>query len=56
MIKNPMSVKEILHKNNSPAMFSPVSPAPILDVSAGNSQRVLVDKSGMIRKSDGDAQ
>jgi hypothetical protein len=33
-----------------------VSPASLLDVSSGYCQRALVDESGMIRKSDGDAQ
>jgi hypothetical protein len=53
MLKNAMSMKVILHRQNSLAVFCQVSPASVLDVSAGNCQRGLVDESGMIRKQMG---
>jgi hypothetical protein len=48
-------MKEILRKQNI-AAISPNYPASLLDVSAGNCQRALVDESGIIRKVGGDSQ
>jgi hypothetical protein len=49
MLKNPMSMKEILHRQNSVLISRQVSLASLLDVSASNCQRALVDESGVIR-------
>jgi hypothetical protein len=49
MLKNPVSMKEILHRHNTTTIFHQVSPALLLDISAGNCQRALVDVSGMVR-------
>jgi hypothetical protein len=48
-IKEPTSMKEILHRQNSVAISHQVSPALLLGTSTGNCQRALVDKSGTIR-------
>jgi hypothetical protein len=42
-------MKEILRRQHSPAIFSSISPASLLDVSDGSCQRALVDESGAIR-------
>jgi hypothetical protein len=52
-VKNHMNVKEIVGRQNSSAIFHQVSLALLLDISAGNCQRALVDKSGMIRNQTG---
>jgi hypothetical protein len=49
-------MKEILRRQNLIIIIRQVYPALLLDVSAGNSQRVVVDESGMIRSQMGDAQ
>jgi hypothetical protein len=49
MLKNATGMKEILYRQNSAAISHQVSPDSLIDFSAGNCQRVLVDKS------DGDA-
>jgi hypothetical protein len=49
MLKNPMSIKEMLCRKNSAAISCQISPALLLDVAAGNCKRDLVDESGMIR-------
>jgi hypothetical protein len=49
MLKNPTSMKKTLHRQNSAIISSQVSPASLLGVSTGNSQRAVVDKSGIIR-------
>jgi hypothetical protein len=49
MLKNATDVKEILYRQNSAAISHQISPDSLIDFSAGNCQRVLVDKS------DGDA-
>jgi hypothetical protein len=48
-LKNPMRVKEILHKQNLAAISHQVSPASLLVVSARICLRAVVDESGMIR-------
>jgi hypothetical protein len=55
MLNKPTSMKEILRRQNLLGTSSPSFPASLLDIFAGNCQRALVDKPGMIRKSDGDA-
>jgi hypothetical protein len=42
-------MKEIIHRQNSLAISRQGTPASQLDFSTGNCQRVLVNKSGMIR-------
>jgi hypothetical protein len=54
MVKIPTSMKEILRRQNLSAISSPSFPASLLDVSAGNFQRALVNKLGTIRKADGE--
>jgi hypothetical protein len=49
MLKNLMSIKDKLCKQNAEAISRQVSPASLQDVSDGNCQGALVDKSGMIR-------
>jgi hypothetical protein len=49
-------MKEILRRQNSAAISRQVSPASLLDVSAGSFQRALVNESGLIIKSEGDSQ
>jgi hypothetical protein len=49
MLKNPTSMKEILLRKNSAAIYRQVSPTSLLGFSAGNCLRALVDESGMIR-------
>jgi hypothetical protein len=48
MLKNPMGMKGILHRQNSMAISHQVSHALLLDVSAGNCQTALVNASEMI--------
>jgi hypothetical protein len=43
MLKNPKSVKKILGRKNSLAISFQVSPASVLNVSAGNYQTALVE-------------
>jgi hypothetical protein len=52
MLKNTIKVKEILHTQNSVAISHQISPS-LLYVSSGNCQRVLVNKSGMIKNQGG---
>jgi hypothetical protein len=52
ILKKPTGMKKMLCRQNSAA----VSPSFLLDVSAGNFQRALVDGPGKIKISDGDAQ
>jgi hypothetical protein len=47
--KNYTSMKDILSRQNSAAVFFAVSSPSLLDVSAGNFQRASVDESGVIR-------
>jgi hypothetical protein len=49
-------MKETLRRQNVVVISRQVSPASLLDVSAGNCQRTLVDESGMIIKADGVTQ
>jgi hypothetical protein len=42
-------MKEILHRQNPLTFSHNVSPASVLDVSAGNCQIALMDESGMIK-------
>jgi hypothetical protein len=49
MLKNPLSMKGIFHRKNETAISRQVSPASLVDVSAGNCLGALVDKLGMIR-------
>jgi hypothetical protein len=49
MLMNPTGMKEILRRQNLLAISLPSSSALLLNVSVGNSQRALVDESGMIR-------
>jgi hypothetical protein len=42
-------MKEILHRQNSASISRQVSPASLLDVSADNCHRALVDESGLIK-------
>jgi hypothetical protein len=49
MLKNLTSMKEILHRQNSAAIYRQVSPASLLDVSPGCCQRALGDECGLIR-------
>jgi hypothetical protein len=44
-----MRMKDILHRQNAVSVSHHVSPASLLDVSAGHYQRGLVNESGMIR-------
>jgi hypothetical protein len=44
-LKNPTSIKEILHKQNSVAIFHELSPVSLLHASANNCQRALVYES-----------
>jgi hypothetical protein len=39
MLKNPMNMKEVLHRQNSVVISHQVSPPLLLDVCAGNCQR-----------------
>jgi hypothetical protein len=41
-------MKELLRRQNSEVTSCQVFPATLLDTSAGNCQRALVDESGMI--------
>jgi hypothetical protein len=54
-VKYPYEYEEILHRQNSVAISREVSLALLLDVSACNCQRALVDESGMIRTQIGRA-
>jgi hypothetical protein len=56
MLNISASMKEVLRRQNSTAVSRQVSPDSLLYVSTGNCRGALVDESGMIRKSDGDAQ
>jgi hypothetical protein len=56
MLKNLTSMKEILRRQNSAAISCQVSPASLLDVSADNLQRALVEESGMIKNNMGTQQ
>jgi hypothetical protein len=47
-------MKEVVCNQKLAAISHQVSPASLLDVSAGNCQRALVDESGTIRKTDGE--
>jgi hypothetical protein len=49
LLRNPASMKVILHKKNSAAISPRIFPASLLYVSAGNCERALVDASGMIK-------
>jgi hypothetical protein len=49
-------MKEILCRQSQLPFSRQVSPAFLLDFSAGNCQRALVDESGNIIKFDGDAR
>jgi hypothetical protein len=53
MLKNPMSMKDRLPRQNSAIISSSSSPTSLVYVSAGNCQRGLVEKSGTIRKEMG---
>jgi hypothetical protein len=53
MLKDTMSMKMILHRQNSVAISCQVFPAFLLDVSTGNLQTDLVDESEMIRNQIG---
>jgi hypothetical protein len=53
MLKNPMSMKGILHRQNSAAISPKVSPASLLVVYAGKFATALVDKREMIRNQMG---
>jgi hypothetical protein len=52
-IKNPTSMKEIFRRQNLIAISRQVSPASLLDISAGNFQRALMNESGSIRSQMG---
>jgi hypothetical protein len=49
MLKNPKGMQEIFRRQNLAAISRHISSASLLDVSASNCQRALVDKSGMIK-------
>jgi hypothetical protein len=49
MLKNLMSMKVILCRQSLMAISHQVSPASLLDVSADNHQRALVDETEIIR-------
>jgi Ni,Fe-hydrogenase III small subunit len=49
MLKNSMSTKKILRRQNHLAIYHQVSPASLINVSLCNCQRALVDESEMIR-------
>jgi hypothetical protein len=49
--KNPASMKEILRRQYTRTFVAKFLPASLLDVSADNCQRALVDESGMIKNS-----
>jgi len=53
MLKNPSSMKEILRRQNSAAISRQVSHASLLEISANNCQRALVDTSERIRNQTG---
>jgi hypothetical protein len=53
MLKNPTSMKDRLHRQNSAAVCCQLSSALLLDVSAGNCQRAVVDESKIIRNEIG---
>jgi hypothetical protein len=53
MLKNPISMKEILRRAKLNGHFFAKVLLLLLDVSAGYCQRALVDESGMIRKQMG---
>jgi hypothetical protein len=56
MLKNPASMKEILRRQNSLAISLPSFSCFATRCFAGNYRRALVEKSEMVRKSDGDVQ
>jgi hypothetical protein len=49
MLKHPTSTKEIFRWQNSVVISREVPPISLLDVFAGDCQKALVNKSGMIR-------
>jgi hypothetical protein len=53
MLKNSTSMKEILFRQNSAAISHQVSSALLLDISAVNCKRAVVNESGMIRNQMG---
>jgi hypothetical protein len=53
MLKNPADMQMILRRQNSRPFLAKVSPASLLDVSAGYFQRGLVEESAMIRSQTG---
>jgi hypothetical protein len=53
MLKNPTSMKDRLHRQNSAAVCCQLSSVLLLDVSAGNCQRAVVDESKIIRNEIG---
>jgi hypothetical protein len=55
-VKEPYSIKETLYRQNSFTISRQVSPASILEVSAGNCQRALVDDLRMTRTQIVDTQ